>query len=154
MKAVGKGRKPTPAHLRALKGGAASPPAPVLPPGDLPEPRRLSPDALAEYLRVAPLLAGIVSPADGRIVEAYASAYATWCRAQAELAAAPLVVTNARGNSLKNPLCTAVNEAQTQMIRAAAEVGLTPSARTRLAPPEAPGDKLAAFLKGPKAAHA
>ena len=141
-----RGRKPTPTHLKLVRGNpgkrainhAEPKPEVVLPS----PPAELSEDALAEWNRVAGELhhLGILTAIDRAVLAAYAQAYGRWV--QAERAAAKmaekdqmtggLMIRTTNGNAVQNPLIGVANKAMADMVRYAAEFGMTPSARSRI----------------------
>jgi len=148
-----RGRKPTPTHLKLVRGNPGKRPvnqAEPKPKVVLPSPpAELSEDALAEWNRVASDLygLGILTAIDRAALAAYAQAYGRWV--QAERAAARmadkdqltsgLMIRTTNGNAVQNPLIGVANKAMADMVRYAAEFGMTPSARSRIqgADPEA-----------------
>ena len=141
----GGGPKPKPAHLKALEGRPRHkiPKHEPVSPGDLPlPPAHLDAYALEEWYRVAAGLAamGMLSSIDQATLGAYCAACGQWRLAREEMqkrmaAGGPLAglvdVTKA-GNVIQNPLVGIANKAAADMVRYAAEFGLTPSARARL----------------------
>lgn len=92
-------------------------------------PSYLSKDAKQEWRRVAPILIDerkVLTQADIAALENYVIAVATMRQAHRELQATGLLLAGKR-----NPLSTILTQAQQQQLRAAAELGLTPSARSR-----------------------
>lgn len=101
-------------------------------------PAYLSKDAKAEWRRVAPILAEerkVLTIADLAALENYVIAVATMREAHRELQASGLVVGGKR-----NPASTILLQAQQQQLRAAAELGLTPAARSRAVMAPGSGD--------------
>jgi P27 family predicted phage terminase small subunit len=141
-----RGRKPTPTHLKLVRGNPGKRPvnqAEPKPQVVLPSPpAELSEDALAEWHRVAAELhrLGILTEVDRAALAAYAQAYGRWV--QAERAAAKmaekdtltggLMIRTTNGNAVQNPLIGVANKAMADMVRYAAEFGMTPSARSRI----------------------
>ena len=115
------------------------------PAADMPTmPPWLDREAKAEWRRQAPELyaVGIITIVDGAVLAAYCAAYSLWKRAEirlqkmartddAALYEGILVKTKA-GNVILNPLQGAANVARRDMVRLAAELGLTPSSRANL----------------------
>jgi P27 family predicted phage terminase small subunit len=96
--------------------------------------------------------AGLITKLDRSALAAYAQAFGRWERAErmlAELAEASpssggLTTVSAAVNPMMHPLLIIARQAQGDMMRYAAEIGLTPSARSRInATPEEidPNDK-------------
>src|SRR4029079_10913387 len=136
-----------PTHLKLLKGnpgkrairaapGLAVPATPPDPPEFLDE------HAKNEWWRVAPELhaLGLLTVLDLQPLAAYCQAYAHWVtaeRALARMAAedphfSGLMITGSTGSHMANPLVKIARGAAADMLRFAAEFGLTPVARSRL----------------------
>ena len=83
---------------------------------------------------------GILSALDRGALAAYAQAYGRWVAAERALrvmaardaVTAGLVIRTQGGNAIQNPLVGTANKAMADMVRYAAEFGLTPSARSRV----------------------
>ena len=93
-------------------------------------PSYLSRDAKAEWRRVAPILIDerkVMTTADLAALANYCIATATMMPAHRETEAHGLVLENGK----RNPASTILIQAQQQQLRAAAELGLTPAARSR-----------------------
>lgn len=107
------------------------------PPGHLTEP------ALAEWARVVDeaFALGIMTRLDRGALAAYCQAYGRWVAAETALARMAerdavtegLIIRTKAGNAIQNPLVGAANKAMADMVRYAAEFGMTPSSRTRVA---------------------
>ena len=81
---------------------------------------------------------------DGRpwrgVVDAYAQAYGRWVEAERAIAkmaekdqlTGGLMIKTSNGNAIQNPLVGTANKAASDMMRYAAEFGMTPSARSRI----------------------
>jgi P27 family predicted phage terminase small subunit len=77
---------------------------------------------------------------DRAALAAYCQAYGRWItaeRALGEMAkrdqlTAGLLVKTTNGNAIQNPLVGTANKAMSDMVRYAAEFGMTPSARSRI----------------------
>lgn len=113
-------------------------PEPVAP--DAPD--HLTPDARAEWDRIVSELAalGLMTRLDRGALAAYCQAWGRWRAAEEALArmaardatTAGLMIRTKSGNLIQNPLVGTANKAMADMIRYAAEFGMTPSARTRI----------------------
>lgn len=141
-----RGPKTKPTKLKLLKGTArkhrlnASEPQPDVALPDPPE--HLTAAALSEWDRIAGDLValGILTDIDRGTLAAYCQAYGRWSAAETALARMAardtmtegLVIKTKSGNLIQNPLVGAANKAMADMVRYAAEFGLTPSARTRV----------------------
>jgi P27 family predicted phage terminase small subunit len=156
------GRKPKPTHLKVVTGNpgkralpkAEAQVAPALPS----PPEHLSADARAEWSRVAEELfrAGLLTGVDRAALAAYCAAYARWVgaeRAIAEMArrdslTGGLMIKTTNGNAIQNPLVGIANKAAADLVRFAAEFGMTPSARSRIHadPPSEVTDPAAAYF--------
>jgi len=156
-----RGRKPKPSHLKLVAGNpgkrslnAAEPKHALSIPTP---PAELSDDAKIEWGRVAERLyrAGTLSDVDRSALAAYCQAYGRWIQAEralARMAAADpetggLLVETSNGNAIQNPLVGIANKAAADMVRYAAEFGMTPSARSRIkAEGQAAGDEADQFF--------
>jgi P27 family predicted phage terminase small subunit len=98
--------------------------------------------ALEEWHRKAPDLhqVGILTVVDDAMLAAYCTAYALWRTAQEQLnrlaeadpTTGGLLMKSPSGYPVHNPLLSIANKARAEMARYAAELGLTPSGRTRV----------------------
>jgi len=105
-------------------------------------PEHLTDAARAEWDRVVVDLVTlkILTDLDRAALAAYCQAYGRWSAAETALARMAdkdavtdgLIVRTKSGNLIQNPLVGAANKAMADMVRYAAEFGLTPSARTRI----------------------
>jgi P27 family predicted phage terminase small subunit len=113
-----------------------------LPEADPSPPSYLKNDALEEWERVAPGLhaAGILTAVDIASLAAYCIAYGRWRSAEDAIAkmaerdalTSGLMIKTTNGNAIQNPLVGTSNKAASDMVRFAAEFGMTPSARSRI----------------------
>ena len=141
-----RGRKPKPTHLKVVTGNPGkrqineNEPRPDL---SIPTPPpHLSDEAKVEWGRVCDQLyrLKLLSDIDRASLAAYAQAYGRWVQAEralAKMAASDgvtkgLLVKTRNGNAIQNPLVGTANKAMADMMRYAAEFGMTPSARSRL----------------------
>ena len=140
------GRKPKPTGLKLIAGtdradrrnDAEPKPAPALPA----PPAFLSDEAKAEWTRTADQLyqLGILSKIDRAALGAYCQAYGRWEQAERALARMAerdavthgMMIKTTNGNAVQNPLLGTANKAMADMMRYAAEFGMTPSARARI----------------------
>lgn len=105
-------------------------------------PDHLTPDARAAWDRIVTELAalGLMTRLDRAALAAYCQAWGRWRAAEQALArmaardatTAGLMIRTKSGNLIQNPLVGTANKAMADMIRYAAEFGITPSARTRI----------------------
>lgn len=150
-------RKPT--ALRLLEGNPSKKPLPKREPkittalGTTPPPH-LSAEARVEWRRASKILGnvGLLSAADRAAFAAYCQAYGRWVQAENALARMAerdqashgILIKTSNGNVVQSPLVGAANRAMDLMLKAAAEFGMTPAARTRvegsdaLTPPATP----------------
>lgn len=143
-----RGPKPTPTHLKLVRGNpgkralpkkGAEIPVVV---EEISPPAFLSDDAKVEWGRMMQALVAmkLVSSLDRAAFAAYCQAYGRWAQAERALAAmrerdpnaAGLLVKTTGDNIIQNPLVGIANKAMADMVRYAAEFGMTPSARVRL----------------------
>lgn len=141
-----RGRKPKPTALKAITGTARvsrlNPVEPELPPSRPGPPDFLSDEAKAEWDRIIEGLyrAGIMTFIDVASLAAYAQAYGRWVQAEKALkkfadrdpATYGIMMKTTSGNAIQNPLVGSANKAMADMVRYAAEFGMTPASRTRV----------------------
>jgi P27 family predicted phage terminase small subunit len=143
-----RGRRPKPTHLKLVEGNPGNRPLNEREPqprrDEPPCPTWLDKEAKAEWKRQAPELyaIGVLTVVDGSVLAAYCEAFSLWKRASVRLQkqarnddkclAEGILVTTKSGNVILNPLQGACNVARRDMVRLAAELGLTPSSRANL----------------------
>ena len=138
-----RGPKPKPTHLKLVTGTARADRLNAREPkvdAALPMPPHfLADEAKVEWGRVADEMyaCGILTRLDRAVLAAYCQAYARWLRA--EVALSTLDVDQFRG--LFSPHVTVANKAMADMVKYAAELGLTPSARSRVISVERDAEK-------------
>jgi P27 family predicted phage terminase small subunit len=149
-----KGRKPIPNEIKLLQGtaradrthGAEPKPEPTIP--DCPS--HLNDEAQAEWNRLAPQLCRlkILTALDAAALAAYAVSFSRWADAERHVQDSGAIVRSPAGYPQVSPWLSVANEALRQMKAYAAELGLTPSSRTRLAvaTPAQPVSKWAGLL--------
>jgi len=141
-----RGRKPLPSHLKLIQGNRGKRPIkaekiqfeasePMPPP-------HLCDDAKVGWGRVSSMLYAlkILSAADVAALAAYCQSYAMWKQATEALnmmalndkLTRGLLIKTTNGNAIQNPLLGIANKAAADMVRYAAEFGMTPSARARI----------------------
>ena len=140
------GPKPQPTALKILRGNPGKralnkhePKFEVAAP-DCPE--HLSAEARAEWDRVCTRLvaSGVVAHVDAGALAAYCQAYGRWVQAEHAVRRMAendpvtygLMVRSAKGNPVPNPLVWVANASMRDMVRCAAEFGMTPSSRSRI----------------------
>lgn len=144
-----RGTKPKPTALRVIEGNPgkrALPKNEPKPANVIPScPPHLKAEAKKEWRRVTKHLKqlGIIAHIDRGALAAYCQAWARWVEAEERLAESQDIVKTKGGNVIQNPYLAVANRAQEQMVKIAAEFGMTPSSRTRVS--TAPGEKGNAF---------
>jgi P27 family predicted phage terminase small subunit len=143
-----RGRKPLPSHLKLVKGTARGdlkkakkdpiefPPSAPMPPAHLCD------EAKVEWGRVSSMLYALrlLSEADIAALTAYCQSWAIFKQATEALqrmaendqVTKGLLIRTTNGNAIQNPLLGIANKAGADMVRYAAEFGMTPSARARI----------------------
>jgi len=149
------GRKPKPTALKLVTGNPGKRAIPKkeakIALAEPTPPPFLSDDAKVEWGRVCSMLyrAGLMTDADRAALAAYCQAYGRWAQAERALARmaakdelnSALMVKTTSGNAINNPLVGIANKAMADMMRYAAEFGMTPSARSRVEiTPPGPGN--------------
>lgn len=146
-----RGKKPKPTHLKLVTGtfrkdrSSKNEPMPAL--AIPPVPCELSDDAKLEWGRTSIDLykLGLLTSLDRAAFAAYCDSWGILIRTRRLLAkmgeggADGLLIKTAQGNLIQNPLIGIANKAKRDMVRYAAELGMTPSARARISVP-APTD--------------
>jgi P27 family predicted phage terminase small subunit len=135
-----RGRKPFPTVTQRLRGNPGKRPLNENEPrhpdliDESPEELAKDPIALAEWNRVfATLNAGHISIVDRATFLAYCLKYSQWKKLEEMLATEELVVVKRRGGPKhQNPLVPMANNALKLVLKTAAELGITPSSRTRI----------------------
>lgn len=77
--------------------------------------------------------AGILATIDGDLLESYCVTFANYRRALDSVRKVGQVITKTNGDVARNPACLELNQTMERMIKLMAELGLTPSARSRIA---------------------
>lgn len=140
------GRKPTPSALKLVKGNPGKRPMnqreAVLALAEPSPPPFLCDDAKVEWGRVCSVLfsAGLMTEIDRAALAAYCSSYGRWAKAERALGKMAeqdpqnyaLMIRTKEGNAIQNPLVGVANKAKLDMVRFAAEFGMTPAARSRV----------------------
>ena len=132
------GRKPKPTAIKELEGN----------PGKRklnkkePKPEKgmpvclewLLPEAKAEWKRLSEKLSqmGVLTEVDMAAFAAYCQSYARWKEAQEHIDSGGSTFETEKGYQQQTPWVGIANTNQKLMLQAAAEFGLTPSARTRI----------------------
>lgn len=101
------------------------------------------PGARAEWDRVAPglIASGQVTTVDRALLIGYCQKWAQWQALEAAAAEHPFIVKGPQGKPIPNPALSLAFKAFNLMLRSAAELGMTPSARSKVtvAPPAGAG---------------
>jgi P27 family predicted phage terminase small subunit len=144
---AGRGRKPKPAFLRLLEGNRGHRPIPQVPQPDIPRevpepPAYLSGYARDEWLRVGPSLhrIGCLTVLDLSCFSVYCTTVGRWMEcedllakmATSDPATGGLTTKTSTGCLTQHPIYRIAVQSARDMLRYAAEFGLTPSARTRI----------------------
>jgi P27 family predicted phage terminase small subunit len=141
-----RGRKPKPTVLKLVTDNPGNRPLNAAEPKPvsraLQAPDILLPEARAEWDRVADDLvaAGLITVADLASLAIYCTAYGRWVQAERLLAVSAkanpetegLTVGTPNGAVIQNPLLGIRNKALADLMKASAELGMTPSARSRV----------------------
>ena len=132
-----RGRKPKPAALKELEGNPgkrAINPEPKFS-SRMPRcPEHLTGEARKEWKRVVHELhyAGLLKVTDRAVLAAYCQAWADWVEACRELDGAAKVCTTDKGYEYPNPWIGIRNGAMESLRKMMAELGMTPSSRSRV----------------------
>jgi P27 family predicted phage terminase small subunit len=115
-------------------------------------PELVSPVAQAEWTRVAAglIASGQVTTVDRALLIGYCQKWAQWQALEEAAAAHPFILKGPQGKPIPNPALNLAFKAFNLLIRASAELGMTPSARSRVsvaAPASTPVSKWAGVLK-------
>jgi P27 family predicted phage terminase small subunit len=102
------------------------------------------PVAQAEWTRIATMLidSGQVTRADKAVLVGYCSKYAQWQALEKEAATHPFIVRSPNGYPLPNPALCMANKVFGLLLKAAAELGITPSSRSRVVAQKAPATSM------------
>ena len=138
-----KGRKPKPTAIKKMAGNPGrrplndSEPEPRRLPYIPRAPRYLNKYGQKEWRRLARELdrLGLLTVVDLAAFAAYCSAFGLWVEAEyalKDMGSSKFLAVTEKGNVIQNPLMGIVNRSRADMLRAAAELGLTPSSRSRV----------------------
>lgn len=160
-----RGRKPKPTHLRVIEGNPghrainANEPKPGVSKG-LSAPSHLNSDAKREWKRVARSLEllGLLSDIDRGALAAYCQSYGIEAAASRAIDKHMrsddgrkwgMLVATPSGALIQHPLVGVARRARLDMVKFAAEFGMTPSARSRVkVEPGEKGSKFAGMIGG------
>jgi P27 family predicted phage terminase small subunit len=133
-----KGRKPKPTGLKRLAGNPGKRKLNEREPNPKPEiptcPAHLMPTAKAEWKRLVHELydLGVLSRLDRAALAGYCQAYGRWVEAETKLKETPAILKMPSGYIQQNPWLTIATKQMELMQRFAAELGMTPSSRSRV----------------------
>jgi P27 family predicted phage terminase small subunit len=96
-----------------------------------PPPPELTDLARVEWARLVPTLTHVTT-ADRATMLAYCQKYAQWVTLETLVASGPVLVKGAHGGKVANPAIALANRAYVLFLKAAVELGLTPSQRPRV----------------------
>lgn len=149
-----RGRKPTPTHLKTLRGtrkDRVNQHEPKVESACPAEPKHLDTIGRAEWRRIVPLLdrMGVLASVDGAALALYCDTYSRWYAARQEVDKRGLLVEvdMEYGTVLKlNPASAVMTSTTKTMIQLLTEFGCTPSSRSRVSVKDSRKDPLEAFL--------
>lgn len=135
-----RGRKPTPTVIKRILGNRGRRPLNRQEPQhgsiDTTTPDDLIADAFAaeEWARVIGTLSqGHITTVDRVALSLYCLKYSQWRRLETEAAQHPFIVRSPNGYPIPNPAIGMANKVASLMLKTAAELGITPSSRSRIA---------------------
>ncbi len=144
------GRKPKPTKLRVIQGNPGKrpinkdePTAPCISP-DTPAPDHMPPLAKECWVHMVGMLSGaqVITELDLHGLELYCVAYQNWRDAQAKVIELGTIVKSPKsGYPVQSPYFAIANKSHEQMVKLAAEFGLTPTSRSRVTKVAAPKKK-------------
>ena len=133
-----KGRKKKPTVLKVIQGtdyvGRRNTKEPK-PDVNLPNPPSyMKGTALEEWERVSIEMyeLGMLTNLDRAVLEAYCVAYGRWVDAEEKVSKETLVLKSRDGNPYQNPFLGIANTAWKLVLKAASELGLSPTSRARI----------------------
>ena len=92
---------------------------------------------------------GLLTGLDRGLLAAYCQAHALWVEAVSSIERYGTMIKSPNGYPMQSPYVAVANKQVEIMVRIAAELGMTPSSRTRIRVGEqAPADPFEAFLQG------
>ncbi len=150
-----RGPRPTPTATLKLRGswrGSTRPAEPRPQPSRPTCPAWLSRDAKLEWKRVAPQLhrLGLLTQLDRAALVIYCESWSEWIEAKSAISKSGLVIAGPHGPR-RNPYVFIAARAAEQLLRWSAELGMTPSARSRVTatPPADPNESKSRFFSDP-----
>lgn len=133
-----RGRKPKPTAIKKLEGNPgkrtlnSKEPKPK---ASIPScPSHIKGAARLEWNRIVKELhaLGILTQVDRAALASYCGAYGHWVDAEKHLAEEDAVIITDKGNMVQNPYMQIAKRSMDQMVKFAAEFGMTPSSRSRV----------------------
>ena len=143
-----RGRPPKSAAQKKLEGNPGkrkTKAEPQLTPALPAPPANLTEAAIVEWNRVGPELfaAKILTNADRGALAVYCQSWADWVEARDYIDGKKKVIKSPNGYEMQSPWVAIANKASEKLLKVAAEFGLTPASRVRLAtdPPDPDDDQ-------------
>lgn len=133
-----RGRRPKPTHLKVITGNPGRRPLNLREPKPVVAmptcPAHLNSTAKAEWKRLAHELhaIGILTRLDRAILAGYCQTYGRWVEAEKKLKETPPILKLPSGYVQQNPWLTIATRQMELLHKFAAELGLTPSSRSRV----------------------
>jgi P27 family predicted phage terminase small subunit len=141
------GRKRIPTALHVLQGGRkkthrALPQNEPHPPAIIPKcPKHLDPEARKEWRRASKILEtlGLLTGLDMAVFAGYCHHWSVWIQTCEKVREnGGWIIKASTGTPIQNPYLPVANKAYEEWMKAAVEIGLTPSSRSRVKIPEKP----------------
>jgi len=132
------GRKPLPTAVKVARGNPGKRPLNTKEPAFrvrlLRAPAYFSEEAKAQWYKIGRMLVrgGILTEADGTLLEAFCVVYARWVDSEKQVLRLGTVVKSGDGDLMRNPYLMVANRALDQLIKMMGDLGLSPSSRSRL----------------------
>lgn len=133
-----RGRKPKPTETKREAGNPGRRPLnenePIYPAGVGDPPGHFSEEAREEWIRISRLMmaSGVLTEGDRAVLSLYCSVWSKWLRADRMVARTGEVLKTPDGGMYQNPYLAVANRAAEQLSKLAAQLGLDPTARTRV----------------------
>ena len=150
-----RGRKPLPSNVVRLRGNPGKRrlnDAEPKPTAKIPScPACLGEAARKEWMRLVRELAEVelLTGLDRGMLAAYCQAHALWVEAVSSIGRYGTMIKSPNGYPMQSPYVAVANKQVEIMVRIAAELGMTPSSRTRIRVGERPPeDPFEAFIQG------
>jgi len=133
-----RGRKPKPTAVKKLEGNPGKRALNKKEPkaeSSVPScPEHLKGEARQEWTRITKELhkLGLLTQVDRAALASYCTAYGHWVDAEKHLEEEDAVIITDKGNMVQNPYMQISKRSMDQMVKFAAEFGMTPSSRSRV----------------------